>query len=85
MRTPYGLEIIESCMGCKAKREGFFCHLSPTVLRSLDVVSYHSVMPAGVLLFVEGQTPRGIFILCSGTVKLSTTSKDGKVLILKHA
>ena len=85
MRTPYGLEIIESCMGCKAKREGFFCHLSPTVLRSLDVVSYHSVMPAGILLFVEGQTPRGIFILCSGTVKLSTTSKDGKVLILKQA
>ena len=85
MRTPYGLEIIESCMGCKANREGFFCRFSPSVLRSLDVSSYHSVMPAEALLFVEGQTPRGIFILCSGTVKLSTTSKDGKVLILKQA
>jgi hypothetical protein len=29
MRTPYGLEIIESCMGCKASREGFFCRFSP--------------------------------------------------------
>ena len=29
MRTPYGLEIIESCMGCKASRDGFFCRFSP--------------------------------------------------------
>jgi CRP/FNR family cyclic AMP-dependent transcriptional regulator len=85
MRTPYGLEIIESCMGCKASQQGFFCRLSPVVLRTVDVVSHHTVMPAGAVLFVEGQTPRGIFILCSGTVKLSTTSKDGKVLILKQA
>jgi CRP/FNR family cyclic AMP-dependent transcriptional regulator len=85
MRTPYGLEIIESCMGCKASREGFFCRFSPAVLRSVDEACHHSVMPAGVLLFVEGQTPRGLFILCSGKVKLSTTSKEGKVLILKQA
>jgi len=85
MRTPYGLDIIESCMGCKASREGFFCHFSPGVLRTMDEASHHTVMPAGALLFVEGQTPRGVFILCSGVVKLSTTSKEGKVLILKQA
>jgi CRP/FNR family transcriptional regulator, cyclic AMP receptor protein len=85
MRTPYGLEIIESCMGCKVSREGFFCRFSPAVLRSVDEACHHSVMPDGVLLFVEGQTPRGVFILCSGVVKLSTTSKEGKMLILKQA
>jgi CRP/FNR family cyclic AMP-dependent transcriptional regulator len=85
MRTPYDLDIIESCMNCKASRDGFFCRLSPAVLRSVDEASHHSVMPGGVLLFVEGQTPRGVFILCSGMVKLSTTSKEGKVLILKQA
>jgi CRP/FNR family transcriptional regulator, cyclic AMP receptor protein len=85
MRTPYGLEIIESCMGCKASREGFFCRFSTPVTRSIDAVSHHTVMPAGAVLFVEGQTPRGIFILCSGKVKLSTTSKEGKVLILEQA
>ena len=85
MRVPYGLEIIESCMGCKASREGFFCRFSTPVTRSADVVSHHTVMPAGAVLFVEGQTPRGVFILCSGKVKLSTTSKEGKVLILKQA
>lgn len=85
MRAPYGLEIIESCMGCKASREGFFCRFSTPVTRSVDVVSHHTVMPAGAVLFVEGQAPRGVFILCSGKVKLSTTSKEGKVLILKQA
>jgi CRP/FNR family cyclic AMP-dependent transcriptional regulator len=85
MRTPYGLEIIESCMGCKLNRPGFFCRFSPAVLRSVDETSHHSVMPAGALLFVEGQAPRGVFILCSGVVKLLTTSKEGKVLILKQA
>jgi CRP/FNR family transcriptional regulator, cyclic AMP receptor protein len=85
MRTPYGLEIIESCMGCKASREGFFCRFSTPVLRTTDVVSHHTIMPTGALLFVEGQSPRGIFVICSGKVKLYTTSKEGKVLILKQA
>ncbi len=85
MRTPYGLDIIESCMGCKASREGFFCRFSSAVLRSLDESSHHTIMPDGAVLFVEGQTARGMFVLCSGVVKLSTTSKEGKVLILKQA
>ncbi len=85
MRTPYGLEIIESCMGCKASRDGFFCRFSHPVLRSVDEVSHHTIMPPEAVLFVEGQTARGIFVICSGTVKLSTTSKEGKMLILKQA
>jgi CRP/FNR family transcriptional regulator, cyclic AMP receptor protein len=39
--------------------------------------------PGGAILFIEGQMPRGAFVLCSGKVKLSTTSREGKVLILK--
>jgi CRP/FNR family transcriptional regulator, cyclic AMP receptor protein len=84
-RTPYGLDIIESCTGCKASRDSFFCRFSPAVLRSVDEASHHTVMPPGAMLFVEGQMPRGVFVLCSGTVKLSTSSKEGKVLILKQA
>ena len=85
MRVPQGVEIIESCMGCKACRDGFFCRFSPPVLRAVDEVAHHTVMPAAALLFVEGQTPRGVFVLCSGKVKLYTTSKEGRVLILKQA
>jgi CRP/FNR family transcriptional regulator, cyclic AMP receptor protein len=47
--------------------------------------SHHlrGVYPKGATLFVEGQSPRGVFILCSGKVKLSTTSADGRSLILR--
>jgi len=85
MNTPYGLEIVESCQGCRIKREHSFCNLTPPVLKGFSAVSHQTTFPGGATLFVEGQTPRGVFLLCSGKVKLSTTSRDGKVLILKMA
>ena len=85
MNTPYGLEIIESCVGCKLRRHPWFCYLSSNSLELLSNVSRLNTYPAGAVLFVEGQMPRGAFVLCSGKVKLSTTSREGKVLILRIA
>ena len=85
MKSPYGLPIIESCNTCTCSRPGFFCVFPPPILRALDQVSHKSTLPAGAILFVEGQTPSGVFVLCSGRVNLSTTSREGKILILKTA
>ena len=85
MNTPYGLEIVESCVSCKFRREKWFCGLSPEVLKTFSAVSRLNTYPGGALLFVEGQMPRGAYVLCSGKVKLSTTSREGKILILKVA
>ena len=85
MKLPYGLDIIESCSSCTCSKTGFFCELSLPVTQAVDRVSHHSNVPAGAILFVEGQLPRGLFVICSGRVKLSTTSRDGKVLVLKTA
>ena len=85
MNTPYGLNIIDSCVTCTLRRNQWFCGLSPEALKVLADVSHPAVYPGGALLFVEGQSPRGAYMLCSGKVKLSTTSRDGKVLILKIA
>jgi CRP/FNR family cyclic AMP-dependent transcriptional regulator len=83
MRTPYGLDIIDSCTQCTSRTASSFCAFSPSVLKAFDEVSQHSILPAGAILFVEGQASRGMFVLCSGRVKLTTTSREGKVLILK--
>src|SRR5271157_236362 len=40
-------------------------------------------IPKGAVLFVEGQSPRGIFVLCKGRVRLSICSTEGKTLILQ--
>ncbi len=85
MKAPYGLNIIEDCTECSTAHPDFFCGFSPSVLSSLNQVSHKSTLPAGAILFVEGQSPRGMFILCSGRVNLSTTSREGKILILKTA
>jgi CRP/FNR family transcriptional regulator len=85
MNTPYGLEIIESCMNCKLRKEYSFCNMSYGLLKNLSASSHQCTYPGAAVLFVEGQMPRGAFMLCSGQVKLSTTSREGKVLILKIA
>ncbi len=85
MNVPYGLDIIEDCAECATTNPDFFCGCSQGVLQSLNEISHKSTLPAGAILFVEGQAPRGMFILCSGKVNLSTTSREGKTLILKAA
>ena len=85
MLTPYGLDIIESCLACKMRAEHIFCDLSPTTLQSFETIKYATAYPKGAVLFVEGQAPRGIFVLCKGRVRLSICSTDGKTLILKIA
>lgn len=85
MNTPYGLEIVDNCVSCRLRREECFCNLSGAVLKAFSAISHQTAFPPGATLFVEGQSPRGVFLLCSGKVKLSTSSRDGKILILKMA
>jgi CRP/FNR family transcriptional regulator, cyclic AMP receptor protein len=85
MNAPYGLEIIEDCCECSELGRNHFCEFPQDALDSLSKVSQKSVVPAGAILFVEGQTPRGVFIICSGKVNLSTASRGGKILILRTA
>ena len=85
MKAPYDLDIVDDCTECTHSHPAFFCGLSDSALQALNQVSHKSVLPAGAILFVEGQSPRGMFILCAGKVNLSTTSREGKILILKTA
>jgi CRP/FNR family transcriptional regulator, cyclic AMP receptor protein len=85
MGTPYGLPIVESCLICRLRSERFFCDLPQGALNAFEKIKYPSSYPQGAVLFVEGQAPRGMYVLCSGRVKLSTTSRDGKTLILRIA
>jgi len=83
IRSPNGLELTEHCPNCSIRSSGFFCELNPPALKSLDQVKFTTGYPQGALLFVEGDSPRGVFILCRGRVKLTVTSSQGKSLILR--
>src|SRR6201987_5977031 len=85
MSTPYGIQITENCLLCKLRQKGFFFELPKPAWEEMEKVKYASAYPQGAVLFLEGQAPRGVYVICSGRVKLSTTSRDGKTLILRIA
>ena len=85
VRSPYGVEIIENCTSCVARTDFMFCDFAPAPLQALEKIRSVATYPKGALLFLEGQAARGIFVLCSGRAKLSTSSSDGKTLILRIA
>ena len=83
LAAPYGLMVIDSCFACVLREEGLFCRLSPEALRDLNSIRQTALYPQGALLFVEGESPRGLFILCSGQAKLSASSKEGRSITLR--
>ena len=85
MKAPYGLSVIEDCITCPVHKDRLFCNLPQPALAGLDAISSPATYPKGSVLFVEGQTPRGVFILCNGRVKLFGTSSNGKALIFRIA
>src|SRR5438045_8185725 len=54
-------------------------------MQGLQEIRSLAALPAGAVLWMEGQPTRGIFILCHGRAKLSTSSSDGKTIILRIA
>ena len=85
MQSPYGMTLVEDCLSCQLCSKGFFCHLPKAVMEALQLIKFTIGYPAGATLFVEGQSCRGIYMLCRGRVKLSVTSSDGHTIILKIA
>ncbi len=79
------LKIRHHCENCDLRSENFFCNLREAnlkIIHSLKITSGHQT---GSTLFMQGQPSNGVYILCQGRVKLSTCSKDGKVIILHIA
>jgi CRP/FNR family transcriptional regulator, cyclic AMP receptor protein len=83
MRAPYGLNILDNCVTCPLRGEHLFCNLSAHAAQRLNEIKSTAIYPKGAMLFIEGQQPRGVFVLCTGKVKLSTTSREGKTIITK--
>ena len=85
MLSPYGMEIVESCLTCKLRTDRIFCDLPPAALQNFENIKFATAYPQGAVLFVEGQLPRGIFVICKGSVKLSINSPNGRTMIVKLA
>jgi len=80
-----GLRIIEDCMECTLREHRLFCNLPPAAVTRLQSIKTTSIFPKNTRLCLEGLPARGIFVLCTGRAKVSTTSTEGKSIILRIA
>jgi len=83
MKSPYGLNILDDCTTCPVREQHLFCNLSPSAVQRLNDITSAAVYPRAAMLFIEGQQGRGVFVLCTGKAKLSTTSREGRTIITK--
>jgi CRP/FNR family transcriptional regulator, cyclic AMP receptor protein len=80
-----GLSVIQGSSAYPARKGKVSGNSLASGLKVLDVIIPPVVYPKGAVLFTEGQTASGVFAICSGKVKLSTSSLEGKTIILRIA
>ncbi len=77
--------IQSSCLTCEFRPDRLFCDMPAESLKAFDEIKSTTSFPRGTVLFAEGRSVRGIYILCDGRAKLSICSDAGKRLTLRIA
>ena len=80
-RTP----VFEGCPACKNRQAGYFCSLGAELLPLLEMISTPVSAATSQQIFVQGQDPEQVFLLCSGYVKLTASSPRGRKMIVRIA
>jgi len=62
-----------------------FCNLDDKALQEFNSLGIHSESASGATLFEEETAVGNVYVVCHGRVKLFSTSRQGKTLILKIA
>jgi CRP/FNR family transcriptional regulator len=78
-------KVAENCTQCEFRKLRLFCNLGDEALRRFDEMGMHVSFPSRVTLFEEGDRATGVYIVCTGQLKLSTTSQQGRTMILRLA
>jgi CRP/FNR family transcriptional regulator len=85
MGVPRRFAIPNDCLSCTLRRDCDFCNLPQDLLGEFNTMGHLTLFPANATLLNEGEVPRGVYIICSGRVKVAVQAHDGKTVILKVA
>ena len=71
MKGPYGLEVSDGCpRTASSGAAGFFCQMAPDAMKDFPMPSNPpALIPRDLLLFMEKQDARRVFVLCQGEVE----------------
>jgi CRP/FNR family cyclic AMP-dependent transcriptional regulator len=75
----------QSCLDCQQRSDRVFCDLEPDALEAFDGIKATQTFPKGTVLFREGQPARGVFLLCTGRVRLTVCSESGRRMTIRVA
>jgi CRP/FNR family cyclic AMP-dependent transcriptional regulator len=78
-------QVPDRCAQCTDRAERLFCNLPGEAIERFDEIAMQISYPSRSIVFEEGQRAAGIFVVCSGQIKLAATSRDGRTMILKIA
>jgi CRP/FNR family transcriptional regulator, cyclic AMP receptor protein len=73
------------CDACELRSLRTFCNLGAEALVDFGSIGVQVTLPKGAKLFQEDRPSNGVFVICTGQVKLSCISREGRTLILKIA
>jgi len=73
------------CESCPNTGKHAFCNLGEESQAFLESNTVNMEYPRGTVIFREGDASAAVFVLCSGKVKVSATSKEGRTMILRIA
>jgi len=76
-------QALHECSNCYSACGNAFCCRCCNLLDQIERAGCKSICRRKLTLFLEGQVPRGVFILCTGRAKLSTSSTSGKTKITR--
>jgi CRP/FNR family cyclic AMP-dependent transcriptional regulator len=76
---------IQDCSRCEHRSLRMFCNLDVAALAEFTSIGAQTRLPRGTTLFTEDAPSDHVYVICSGQVKLSCTSREGRTLILKIA
>ena len=74
-----------NCDTCPIRQARGFCNLPPEAQDFFEANSLSMEYPRGAVMFREGDRSTAIFILCSGRVKVTASSREGRTMILRLA
>lgn len=78
-----GSNVPGGVFSCDVTSDRLFSGLSSGALHDLERIQSVTEYPKGAKLFEEGEPAEGIFLLLSGSVKLSICSSRGQRLVLR--
>jgi CRP/FNR family cyclic AMP-dependent transcriptional regulator len=74
-----------NCLNCPQACKHPFCNLGEKSLSFLEANSIPMEYRRGNILFREGDECSAVFVICSGRVKISASSREGRTFILRIA